>query len=137
MSDSAREKIRVVQEFMKAIESVGGEVPKGLKRAVDRYLLAAEMGLDAGEAAEEVSRELAVVYHNAYKVCEASDRDGTDDYWVCRAKVDRVWQARNTQKVLDWNDDTSWVSKVWAKWKNRLAKVLESKAKSAAKKSLP
>jgi hypothetical protein len=44
----------------------------------------------------------------------------SDEYMICAAKVDRQWSARNVQKVLDWNDDSSWVRKVWSKWWNRL-----------------
>jgi hypothetical protein len=130
----ARERIKTVQDFMKEVERFGGKIPPGLKRSVDRYIFAAEMGLDAAEAADEVSAELRLIYEDAYRICgDANGGDGTDDYWICRARVDRQWQARNVQKTLDWNDDRSWVMKVWGKWKARLANWLVDEAKGKAK----
>jgi len=128
-----REKIKVVRDFMKDIEYLGGKVPPGLKKAVDRYLLAVEMGLDLGEATQEVSEELHKVYEDAYRIC---GDEQTDDYWVCRARFDRLWQSRNVKAVLNWNDDASLVRKVWSKWKETLAKWLEGQAKARVKKAL-
>jgi hypothetical protein len=46
--------------------------------------------------------------------------DQADEYMICTARIDRQWQARNVKKVLDWEDDKSWVRKVWSKWWIRL-----------------
>jgi hypothetical protein len=125
----ARRKIEIVEEFMEDIERVGGKVPPVLKRAVDRYLLASKMGVDAAEAANEVSKELRAIYADMYSICrakagvlpgQAQTPEQADEYFVCQAKVDRQWQARNVQKVLNWNDDGSWVRRVWNKWWRRL-----------------
>jgi hypothetical protein len=63
-----RRRIDLVKQFMKDIENVGGKVPPSLKRAVNRYLLAIKMGVDAAEAANEVSRELRAIYEDMYSI---------------------------------------------------------------------
>ncbi len=124
-----RRNMKLVEEFMKDIERMGGDVPSGLKGAVSRYLLAVNLGTDAAEAANEVSKQLRVIYEDMYSICRSKAGilpgqpqtiDQADEYFVCQAKVDRQWQARNVQKVLDWDDDGSWVRKLWDKWWHRL-----------------
>src|SRR6185295_19779224 len=91
----ARRKIEIVEEFMEDIERVGGKVPPVLKRAVDRYLLASKMGVDAAEAANEVSKELRAIYADMYSICrakagvlpgQAQTPEQADEYFVCQAK---------------------------------------------------
>jgi hypothetical protein len=124
-----RRKIQVVEEFMKAIEQVGGEVPPGLRSAVNVYLAAVNKGLDAAEAADEVSKELSAIYRDMHAICrvEAGILPGQphsfqqdDVYDICLVRVDHPWVARNRQKVLNWNDDGSWVRKLWDKWRPRI-----------------
>ncbi len=125
----ARRNIGLIEQFMKDIEQVGGKVPGPLKRAVDRYTTAIKMGTDAAEAANEVSRELRIIYEDMYSICrekagimpgQPQTAEQGDEYIMCQLKVDRQWQARNVQKVLSWQDDGSWVRKLWSKWWHRL-----------------
>ena len=126
-------KVKTLEDFMRDIERAGGKVPKGLKRAVDRYILAAKFGRDAAEAAQEVDIWVRKIYQDMYLICR-EEAATEDDYWVCRAGVDRQFKARNVKAVLDWNDDRTWVSRTWDKWKKRLAEMLEDEAKSQVKK---
>ncbi|MBI1180825.1 MAG: hypothetical protein GC201_09725 [Alphaproteobacteria bacterium] len=127
--EESRRKIAIVEEFMKDIEKVGGKIPAPLKTAVDRYLLAIKLGSDGAEAAVEVSEALQSIYQDMYSICRAKAGivpgqpqtiEQVDEYSICEAQVDRQWKARNVEKVLNWNDDGSWVRRVWDKWSNRL-----------------
>jgi hypothetical protein len=125
----ARRRIDLIERFMKDIEQAGGAVPGPLKQAVDRYTIAIKLGTDAAEAANEVSRELRGVYQDMYAICrekagfmpgQPQTAEQGDEYMICAARVDRQFARQNVQKVLNWDDDRSWVRKVWSKWWNRL-----------------
>ncbi len=131
--EDARKQLEVAQKFLSDLERIGFQVPEGLRRAVDRYAYAVNMGLDAAQAAEEVSQRLKGFYAEAYQACKQRSDDGLEDYYACIAGVDRKWQAINTSAVLNWNDHESFVRKVWHRWRERLSKTLGDWAKGVVK----
>jgi len=98
-----RKDVKKMNEFVDAIEKVGGEMPE-LKSALKKLTIAIETGLDLADAAEETRQALAAYTEDLYRACALSE-----DEFVCRAGIDRQWQARNVKWVLDWNKQDSTV----------------------------
>jgi hypothetical protein len=138
--EAERKKIKKIQDFIKDLEAAGGEVPAGLKKSVNRFLWAIDKGLDVADEAENVSIWLKKVYEDLYAVCKAgATTDGIyddDQYYICKAQIDRKWQARNIDAVLNWNNDKSLVRRLWDRWKKDLADLIFSWGKDNAKKQI-
>ncbi len=122
--EKMKKDIKIVKDFIQAIEKIGGKVPSPVKAAIK----AIEIGNDLGESAKEVDEWLKKVYKSLYSVCEegaSSLYDQTEMEWddhrmECMLNIDRQYQARNLNAVLAWNNDKSVVRRLWEKFKNRL-----------------
>ena len=117
-----------LQEFVDDIESTGAapEFVQTFKKSLNklnRFKVAAEFGIEAAKAAEEVEDLLIQWYNKAYSECEEKHGGKNDDYWECVAHVDRKYQARNVDWVLNINREDSWVNKTLKKWKSKLLKM--------------
>jgi hypothetical protein len=111
----ARQGIERLNNFMSAIQGLGVPVPPTLSAAVDRLTRAAAMGVDLAEAAGEVDYQVQQIVANKHALCDlASPDDG--DRWVCYAQIDRQWQARNVNAVLDWGNTGSVIHRAVDKW---------------------
>jgi hypothetical protein len=74
---------------------------------------------DAVAAAEETSRELAGWYHRAEREARAAAGGDDDQYFILRAAIDRLWQARNVKAVLG-TQPGSFVMRLWPRWRDRI-----------------
>ena len=116
--------IKMVKDFVDGIEKLGGAVPGPVKLAI----AAIEAGTATAESAEAVDKWLKEVYDGLYNACEAGasaqyekgSMDWDDHKTMCEVKVDRKWQARNINAVLNWNEDKSLVRRLWEKFKNQI-----------------
>src|SRR5262249_15424373 len=111
----ARQGIERLRNFMSAIKDLGVPVPPTLSTAIDRMTRAVEMGVDLGEAAGEVDYEVTRITANKHALCDLSTPDD-DERFVCYARIDRQWQARNVNAVLDWNNTHSVIRRAVDKW---------------------
>ena len=135
-----KKEIKIVKEFVEALEKVGGKVPGPVKMAI----AAIEAGQEIGESAEDVDKWLKEVYQGLYNACEEGasslHKKGSmewDDYkTMCELKIDRKWQARNINAVLAWNNDKSLVRRLWEKFKNKLIGWMTDEAKGKLKDGL-
>lgn|GEM_PF-2817093 len=138
--EAERKKIKKVQDFIKDLEAAGAEVPQGLKRSVSRFLWAIDKGLDIADEAENVSIWLKKVYEDLYALCKAGATTGgvydDDQFYICKAEIDRKWQARNIDAVLNWNNDKSLVRRLWDRWKQDLADLISDWIQDNAKKTI-
>ena len=99
---TAQEQLRKIKDLIDDLEKVGVEVPE-LSKAVNRLQIAIDTGIDVGNAAAETSAILAVHANDAYAKCG-------DDY-VCVAKYDAAYQARNVNYTLNIDNPDSVVRK--------------------------
>ena len=120
-----------VQEFIDDLASTGiaqGFISR-LQRAFQKlakYKIAVELGVDAGEAAEEVSALLMEWYNEAYRGCKKDSEATGKDYFTCIATIDRQWQATAVKATLDLKSSDSVVRKVFEKWEYRLLALIPS-----------
>ena len=66
-----RRDVQLLREFIYDVARWTGKIPHGLKRAVDRYTLVIELGLDIGEAAAEVEAEIQEYFKAGYDECKS------------------------------------------------------------------
>jgi hypothetical protein len=111
----ARQGIEQLNGLTGAIRNLGIPVPPRLLNAVNRLSQAVEMGVDLGEAAGEADYQVQQIVANAHSICDQSYSE-SDDRFVCYATVDRQWQNRNANAVLNWNNAGSVVRRAAAKW---------------------
>ena len=98
-----QEDIRRIKELIAMMERVGGSLPD-LKAAVGRLEFAVNTGADLSAAAQETSSLLKGYVADLYRAC------GADADMLCRAAVDRQWQARSVRWTLSWEKPDSAVS---------------------------
>lgn len=100
--------INPVVEAIEAIERTGGRVQPALKIAVYSYAEAREIGKDLQRSIDLVNLELQRFYQNSEIGC-AEDPEFADDPPpnACTAKIDRQFQARAVNAVLNWNNENS------------------------------
>ena len=124
----------IIENYDEIVEFVGdleesGLMPDYVTRLnaalgkLNRFKVAAEMGIDAAEAADEVHDLLMEWYATAYAACKTEEEAGGEDYYACVARVDRRWQATNVKATLNLKDGNSVARKTWEKWKARLLKT--------------
>jgi hypothetical protein len=106
--DQLLKEIKDVKAFMKAIEDIGGEVPKPLKTAVNRLEMAIKAGKLVAEAADEASDALKKFEADLNSACKDVDQEMQA---VCEAQVTRQWQARSVKFTLDYKNPDSVTSK--------------------------
>lgn len=127
MSSSDTERMRrtidLAEELIDDLEKISGEIPQGLRRALDRYVIAVRAGLDIHDALREVQAEIEAYYRETYEKCREADRTGEDDYWACKAGVDRRYQAENVRRILG-NGNRALPAKLWQKWRPKLSEWL-------------
>jgi hypothetical protein len=119
-----------VQEFIDDVASTGiaENFISRLQRAfakLSKYKTAVELGVDAAEAAEEVSA-LMEWYNEACRGCKKESEATGNDYFTCIAAVDRQWQATSIKATLDVKASDSVVRKVFEKWESRLLALIPS-----------
>ena len=103
-----KKELKQIQDFIKDIESMGGEVPKALKKALKHLEVAINTGSDLGKAASEASAALKAYEKDLYTACKTVDREMQA---VCEAKVARKWQVRSVQFTLDYKKPDSVTAK--------------------------
>ena len=103
-----KKEIKTIKDFIKAIEKMGGEIPKPLKTALNRLEVAINTGEDIGKSAEEASKALKTYEKDLYGACKTVDREMQG---VCEAKVFRKWQARSVKFTLDYKNPDSVTAK--------------------------
>ncbi len=112
LTEKDKKKIEVqlkdLKKFIKAIESMGGEVPKPLKKSLKHLETALNTGKDLAKAAEEASRDLKTYEKDLMNACKTVDQEMQ---MVCEAKVARQWQARSVKWTLDPKNEKSVISK--------------------------
>ena len=111
----AREGIDKIKKVVSQLRSSGLPIPKGLANAMtvlNRFATAADMGVDVAEAAGQADYEVQKIVANKYSLCEGDD----DEKFVCYAKIDHVWMARNVNAVLNWDNPGSVVRRTVEKW---------------------
>ena len=106
--DQMLKEIKDVKEFIKAIEKMGGEVPKPLATAINRLEMAIKAGKLVAEAAEEASAALKTYEKDLNEACKTVDEEMQG---VCEAEVARQWQARSVKFTLDYKNPDSVTSK--------------------------
>jgi hypothetical protein len=111
----AREGLEKIRNFMSALGTLGVPVPTPLSNAVDRFGHAVEMGIDLGEAAGEADFQVQQIVSNRHRLCDLSTPD-EDERWICYARIDRQWQARNVNAVLNWENTGSVIRRAVNKW---------------------
>jgi len=111
----AREGTDRIKKFVKSLQSSGLPVPSGLAvamKTLNKFTTAADMGVDLAEAAGQADYEVRKIVANKYALCEGDE----DEKFICYAKIDRQWQARNVNAALNWNNPGSVVRRAVAKW---------------------
>ena len=99
--------IKLTKDFIKAIEKMGGEVPKPLKNAINRFEIAVNTGKDLAKAADAASKALKEYEKDLYAACKTVDKE---QEMVCEAGVFRKWQKRRVTWVLDPKNKKSVIS---------------------------
>ncbi|MGI3168352.1 hypothetical protein ACRARG_04310 [Pseudooceanicola sp. C21-150M6] len=93
-----------IKRFFRDIEAMGGTIPDGLKKSINRLQIAVSTGQDIGNAAAEASGALKVFESDLLSACKSID--GEMDM-VCAARITRQWQARSVSFVLDYRNKDS------------------------------
>jgi predicted HAD superfamily Cof-like phosphohydrolase len=106
--DQTLREIKKVKDFIKMIESMGGEVPAPLKTALNRLEVAIKAGKLIAEAADEASKALKRYEDDLNNACRTVDQELRG---VCEAKVARQWQARSVKFTLDYKHPDSVTSR--------------------------
>lgn len=120
-----QENMKKAREFMDAIGKIGAKMPR-LEKALKVLDVAINTGVDVAAAASEAQKALEVYQQDLEKAC------GED--WVCKAKVDRKWQARALKFTLDPKNADSATAKSIAKTMARyLPKVICKQFATCAK----
>ncbi len=107
-----QDNIKKTKKLIETVEKAGGKMPK-LKKAVKHLEIAINTGTDIAKAADEASRELKIHTDDLHKAC--------GDDFVCKAKIDRKWQARAVKWTLDPSKDNSVLTKTMNKTMARYA----------------
>jgi hypothetical protein len=118
-------------EFVDDMENAGiaSKFIERLKIALSRlakYKLAVELGVDAGEAAHEVSNLMMQWYSDAYKKCKQDAEKSAGDTYVCLAAVVNQWQYNSVKATFNFKDENSVARKVFLKWERRLLEIIPS-----------
>jgi len=123
-AERMQKQIGELEEFLSELEKIGLTAPPQVKYAIE----AIKIGSDLALSAEEVSVWLKKVNDDLYAACEDSARRQFGDGWeaddqayICKAKIVRQWQQRNTRAILYFHDDKTVIRKFWEKFKARLA----------------
>lgn len=103
-----QEDVRKARKFLKTLEKVGVEIPRGILKKLDRLQVALDAGVDVADAAKEASVALGEYEASLMTACK---KMGEDDALICEAKVARKWQALNVRFVLAIEESSSVVSK--------------------------
>jgi hypothetical protein len=106
--DQMLKEIKEVRQFIKAIEDMGGEVPKPLTTALNGLEKAIKAGKLVAEAADEASDALKKYEADLNNACKTVDQEMQA---VCEAQVARQWQARSVKFTLDYKNPDSVTSK--------------------------
>ena len=106
--DQMLKELKDVKEFIKAIQDMGGEVPKPLVTALNRLESAIKAGKLVAEAAEEASAALRQYEKDLNDACKTVDDEMQA---VCEAGVARQYQARGAKFLLDYKKPESVTSK--------------------------
>lgn len=123
-AEQMQKQLGELEELLTELERIGLTAPPQVKVALE----AIKVGNDLALSAEEVKVWLQKVNDDLYAACEDSAKRQFGDGWqaddqsyICKAKVVKQWQMRNTRAVLYFHDDKTVVRRFWERFKNRLA----------------
>lgn len=108
----AREASDKADQLNKMLALAGLQPPPLLKKAIDRYTVAFNAGIDIAEAAGQADFELQKIAKDRKILCALGDQD---EVAVCEAKVDRL-RWGDPRAAIDWSNAGSVFRRVAAKW---------------------
>jgi len=122
-AEEMQKNIGELEEFLSGLERIGLIAPSPVKAAIQSI----KVGSDLAMSAEEVSEWLKKVNEDLFAACEDSAKrqfgsgwQADDQAYICKAKVARQWQTRNTRAVLYFHDDKTVIRRFYERFKNRL-----------------
>lgn len=102
--DQLSKDLKKINEFVKAIESMGGTIPGPLKTALKALEIAIKTGVEVGKSADAASKELRKYEKDLMDACKTVDAEMQA---VCEAQVVRKWQARSVDFTLNYKNPKS------------------------------
>ncbi|MEX0969570.1 MAG: hypothetical protein WD046_03875 [Paracoccaceae bacterium] len=87
-----------IKRYIKAIEDMGGEVPKDLKKSLNRLETAINTAKDIGDAASDAAKTLRA---NEKAMQQACKTVGKEHRFACEAGEWRKWFNKGTIILLD------------------------------------
>ena len=122
-AEEMQKQVEGLEEFLEGLEKINLSAPPHIKIAIQSI----KVGNDLARSGEEVRDWLKKVNDDLYAACEDSARrqfgegfQADDQAYICKARVARHWQQRNTRAVLFFHDDKTLVRRFWERFKGRL-----------------
>jgi|SoiMethySBSTD1v2_1073268.scaffolds.fasta_scaffold103375_2 hypothetical protein len=95
----AQDQLHRLEDLIDNLQKIGADVPESLTKTLKALRISIDTGMDLGNAAAEASSALAEYTTKVNAAC------GND--FVCLAREEHVWQARNTNYTLNWDNPNS------------------------------
>src|SRR4026207_1622235 len=95
----AQDQLHRLEDLIDNLQKIGADVPESLTKTLKALRISIDTGMDLGNAAAEASSALAEYTTQGNAAC------GND--FVCLAREEHVWQARNTNYTLNWDNPNS------------------------------